>query len=82
VFTLDLAAMAILTPAVLVLASAATMFALWKRSKVIQLDSQEIAKLFDLRADMTWNGIERRSGIDRRSGKDRRGRTDRRRSPR
>lgn len=81
-FILDLATMAVLTPAVLILASVATMFALWKRSKVIQLDPQEIEKLFDLRADMRWNGIERRSGIDRRSGKDRRGGTDRRQSTR
>jgi uncharacterized membrane-anchored protein len=82
VFTLDLATMAVLTPAVLILASVATMFALWKRSKVIQLDPQEIERIFDLRADTRWNGIERRSGIDRRSGKDRRGGTDRRQSTR
>jgi uncharacterized membrane-anchored protein len=82
VFILDLATMAVVTPAVLILASVATMFALWKRSKVIQLDPQEIERLFDLRVDTRWNGIERRSGIDRRSGKDRRGGTDRRQSTR
>jgi len=80
VFILDLATMAILAPAVLIFASVATIFALWKRSRVIQLDPQEIAKLFDLRADTRWNGIERRSGIDRRCGKDRRAGTDRRQS--
>ena len=81
-FNLDLATMAILTPAVLILASVATIFALWKRSKVIPLDPQELEKLFALRADTRWNGIERRSGIDRRCGKDRRGGTDRRQSTR
>jgi hypothetical protein len=82
VFVLDLGTMAVVTPAVLVLASVAIMFAVWKRSKVIQLDPQEIERLFDLRADTRWNGIERRRGIDRRSGKDRRSGTDRRQSTR
>jgi hypothetical protein len=82
VFIFDLTTMVILTPAVLILGSVATIFALWKRSTVIPLDPHEIEKLFDLRADTRWTGIERRSGIDRRSGKDRRGGTDRRRSTR
>jgi hypothetical protein len=82
VLILDLATMAILAPAVLILTSVATMFALWKQSKVIPLDPQEIERLFDLRVDPRWNGIERRGGIDRRSGKDRRSGTDRRQSTR
>lgn len=81
-FILDLATMAILMPAILVLASVTTFFALWKRSKVIQLNPQEVERLFDLRVDRGWNGIERRSGIDRRSGEDRRSGTDRRQSTR
>ena len=81
-FILDLPTMAILMPAVLILATVTTFFVLWKRSRVIPLEPQEIERLFDLRADTGWNGIERRSGLDRRSGKDRRSGTDRRQSTR
>ena len=81
-FILDLPTMAILMPAVLILASVTTFFALWKRSKVVPLDPQEIERLFDLRGDTGWNGIERRNGLDRRSGNDRRSGTDRRHSTR
>ena len=81
-FILDLPTMAILMPTVLILATVTTFFALWKRSKVVPLDPQEIERLFDLRPDKGWDGIERRSGIDRRSGKDRRSGTDRRQSTR
>ena len=77
-FTLDLATMAILVPAALVLSTVTTFLALWKRSKVIQLSPEEVERLFDLRVDRGWNGIERRSGIERRGGKDRRSGTDRR----
>ena len=77
---LDLPTVALLTPVVLALIGAGLVFALWKRSKVVQLDHQDVERLFDLHVDRGWNGIERRKGVDRRSGKDRRSGFDRRRS--
>ena len=75
---IDLATVALLTTVLLTLTGAALVFALWKGSKVVQLDPQDVERLFNLHLDNRWNGIERRNGVDRRSGKDRRNGTDRR----
>jgi len=64
----------------LTLTGVALVFGLWKGSRVVQLDPQDIERLFDLHVDKRWNGIERRNGVDRRSGQDRRSGFDRRRS--
>jgi len=78
VLMIDIATVALITPVLITLTGIALFFALWKGSKVVQLDPQDVEKLFDLRPDQRWNGIERRNGVERRSGKDRRGGTDRR----
>ena len=77
---IDLATVALLTPVLLTLTGVALVFALWRGSKVVQLDSQEVERLFNLHVDKRRNGIERRNGVDRRTGEDRRSGTDRRQS--
>ncbi len=77
---IDIATVALITPVLITLTGIALFFALWKGSKVVQLDPQDVERLFDPHADKRWNGAERRTGVDRRSGKDRRGGTDRRQS--
>jgi hypothetical protein len=77
---IDLPTVALLTPVLLALIGVALVFGVWKGSKVVPLDHQDVERLFDLHVDKGWNGIERREGVDRRSGKDRRSGFDRRRS--
>jgi len=69
-------------PLLLTLAGLAVLYTLWRTSKVVELDPQHVEKLFGIRVEQAWDGIERRSGIDRRNGTDRRRSGERRRSPR
>jgi hypothetical protein len=80
VVMINLATVALITPLLLTLVGIALLVTLWKGSKVVQLDPQDVERLFNLHVDKRWNGIERRNGVDRRSGKDRRSGTDRRQS--
>lgn len=78
--TIDPASIVLVAPVLLTLTGVAVVFAFWKGSRVIELDPQDLERLFDLHVDTRWNGIERRNGVDRRSGRDRRSGTDRRQS--
>jgi hypothetical protein len=80
VVMIDLATVALITPVLFTLTGIGLLVTLWKGSKVVQLDHQDVERLFDLHVDKRWNGIERRNGVDRRSGIDRRSGTDRRQS--
>jgi hypothetical protein len=66
----------------LALSGVVLLYIIWKRSKVVEIHSEDIAKLFQPQLDKSWNGVERRSGFERRSGKERRSGTDRRQSGR
>jgi hypothetical protein len=77
---IDLATVALIPPALIALSGIALFFALWKGSRVVQLDPQDVERLFDPHADRRWNGVDRRNGGERRTGKDRRSGTDRRQS--
>jgi len=77
---IDLATVALITPVLIALSGVALFFALWKGSKVVQLDPQDLERLFALPAERRWNGVDRRNGGERRSGKDRRSGIDRRQS--
>jgi|MudIll2142460700_1097286.scaffolds.fasta_scaffold334177_2 flagellar basal body-associated protein FliL len=63
----------------LALAGVAVVLVLWSSSKVVDVNPQEIERLFEGEVGADWNGTERRRGIERRTGSDRRSGSDRRR---
>lgn len=69
-------------PLLFALAGLALLYTLWRTSKVVDLDPQHVEKLFGIRLEQSWDGVERRSGIDRRNGIDRRKSGERRSFPR
>ncbi len=64
------------------IAGSVLIYILWKRSKVVKIDYEDIEKLIRDRMDEEWNGTERRRGRERRSGNERRTGFDRRKSMR
>jgi hypothetical protein len=64
------------------IAGSVLIYILWKRSKVVKIDYEDIEKLIRDRMDEECNGTERRSGRERRSGNERRTGFDRRKSMR
>lgn len=65
-------------PVFLVFAGVVLLCTIWKSSKVVEIDPEDVEKLFGVRLKQCWDGVERRSRTDRRSGNDRRSGLDRR----
>jgi hypothetical protein len=61
-------------------AGSVVIYFLWKRSRVVKIDYEDIERLIQHRIGGEWDGIERRSGRERRSGNERRIGLDRRKS--